>query len=336
MSEESCRMQVAGRREKRKSKHFFPVIRNLHFFYSLYPSQGGNRPQFRQLSLSFSVCLLSLLLSFSSCERPGDKAEANKGKIIARVYTYKLYESDLREVLPAGLTKEDSARRATNFVNAWVKEKLLVHKAEMNLGDGQKNVEKQLQDYRNSLIIFAYEKELVRQRLDTVVTDEEIEKYYSDHPNDFELRDNIVKVIYVKVDKKSPNQQRLPNWIKSDKPQDRKDLEGYCRQFAANYFLDNDSWLLFDDLLKEVPIETYNKELFLQNTRFLTLSDSTNNYYVAIKGFMTRNSHSPLAFEKENIRNIILNQRKRELIERMHTDLYKEAMENKDIDVYTK
>ena len=305
---------------------FLPVKCNLFLF-----SQ-------RQRSARFSVFSLALLLlfSFSSCDRKPAEETAEKGKVIARVYTYNLYESDLKAVLPDGLMPEDSARRAQNFINTWVKEKLLVHKAEMNLGDGQKNVEKQLQDYRNSLIIYAYEKELVRQRLDTVVSDEEIQNYYDEHPNDFELRDNIVKVIYVKVDKKSPNQQKLTGWIKSDKPQDRKDLEGYCRQFASNYFLDDNVWLLFDDLLKEVPIETYNKELFLQNTRFLTLADSTSNYFVNIKGFMTRNSHSPLAFEKENIRNIILNQRKRELIERMHTDLYKEAMENKDIEVYTK
>jgi hypothetical protein len=305
---------------------FLPVKCNLLLF--------AQRQRSARLSV-FSLALL-LLFSLSSCDRKTTDETAEKGKAIARVYTYNLYENDLKAVLPDGLSPEDSARRAQNFINTWVKEKLLVYKAEMNLGDGQKNVEKQLQDYRNSLIIYAYEKELVRQRLDTLVSDEEIQKYYDEHPNDFELRDNIVKVIYVKVDKKSPNQQKLTGWIKSDKPQDRKDLEGYCRQFASNYFLDDNVWLLFDDLLKEVPIETYNKELFLQNTRFLTLADSTSNYFVNIKGFMTRNSHSPLAFEKENIRNIILNQRKRELIERMHTNLYKEAMENKDIEVYTK
>jgi hypothetical protein len=269
-----------------------------------------------------------------SCDQPVSTEQVNKGKIIASVFEYKLYASDLKEVIPAGLAPDDSARRAENFINSWVKEKLLVHKAEANLGKEQKNVEKQLQDYRNSLIIYAYEKELVRQRLDTVVSDAEIQKYYDEHPGDFELKDNILKVIYVKVDKKAPNIAKLRTLTQSEKPQDRKDLESYCKQFAKNYFLDDNVWLLFDDLLKEVPIETYNKELFLQNNRFVELADSTSLFFVSIKGFMTRNSHSPLAFEKENIRNIILNQRKLDLIERMHNDLYKEAMENKDIQIY--
>lgn len=294
----------------------------------------------RQRNTIAGVFLAGTLAIFSlaSCGETAETSESpeNKGKMLARVFDNKLYESDLRTVIPAGTAPDDSARRAESFINTWVREKLLVHKAELNIGKNQKDIEKQMQDYRNSLVIYAYEKELVSQKLDTVVSDAEISAYYDQHPNDFELRDNIVKVVYVKLDKKSPNQNKVPNLVRSEKPQDRQELENYCRQFAVNYFLDENSWLLFDDVLKEVPIETYNKELFLQNNRYITVTDSMFNYYVNIKGFMTRNSHSPLAFEKENIRNIILNQRKRELIERLHNDLYKEAMENKDVEVFTK
>lgn len=123
-------------------------------------------------------------------------------------------------------------------------------------------MEKQLVDYKNSLIIYAYEKELVRQRLDTIVSDAMIQEYYNVHPKDFELKDNILKVVYVKVNKKVPNLTKLRTLIKSDKPKDKIELEVYCKQFGQNYFLDDNVWLLFEDLLKEVPIETYNKELF--------------------------------------------------------------------------
>ncbi|MBI3511494.1 MAG: hypothetical protein HY064_12600 [Bacteroidetes bacterium] len=288
----------------------------------------------RQLFKMTGVLFTGTLVVFSTgCFGSDHSPSTTKGKLIARVFDYKLYSADLADVIPPGLNKDDSARKAEAFINSWVREKLLVHKAEQNLGNDQKDVEKQLQDYRNSLIIYAYEKELVAQKLDTVVSDDEIQKYYDGHPADFELKDNIVKFLYVKVNKKSPNQQKIPNWIKSEKPQDRKDLETYCRQFAVNYYLEDQDWLLFDDLLKEVPIETYNKELFLQNNRYITVADSSNNYYVCIKNFMTSNSHSPLAFEKENIRTIILNQRKKELIDKMNSQIYKEAMENKDIEI---
>jgi hypothetical protein len=293
------------------------------------------RQRFRLASV-FLKGTLALFLAVSCTPQTETQKQVDKGKIVARVFEYKLYTSDLLDVIPAGIPSDDSARRAENFINSWVKEKLLVHKAETNLGSEQKNVEKQLQEYRNSLIIYAYEKELVRQKLDTIVTDDLIQKYYETHPNDFELKDNIMKVIYVKVDKKAPNISKLRTLMQSSRPQDKIELESYCKQFGQNYFLDDNVWLLFDDLLKEVPIETYNKELFLQNNKFVELADSASFYFVNIKGVMTRNSHSPLAFEKENIRNIILNQRKLEMIEQMHTDLYKEAMENKDIEIYRK
>jgi hypothetical protein len=90
---------------------------------------------------------------------------------------------------------------------------------------------------------------------------------------------------------------------------------------------------LFDDLLKEVPIPTYNKELFLQNNRYVEVSDTTHLYFVDIRGFMIRDSKSPIGFEKENIRSIIINQRKRDLIDRMRNDIYNDAINKKEIKI---
>lgn len=281
------------------------------------------------------ISLMTLVCFFvMSCNRETAPEDVSKGKVIATVYKYNLYEGDLDGVIPPGLSTEDSTRRAENFINSWVREMLLLSKAESNLPAQDKEMEKKLADYKNSLIIYAYETELVHQKLDTIVSDDEIETYYNEHPNDFQLRDNIVKVIYVKVDKKAPNIPKLKNWVKSEKPADREELDKYCRQFATNYYLDDNSWLFFDDLLKEVPIQTYNRELFLQNNRFVEVADSSHLYFLNIKGFMTRNSQSPLSFEKENIRNIIVNKRKLELIDKMHDDLYKEAVTNNSIKIY--
>ncbi len=298
------------------------------------------RQRFSRVHVISVTCarLLPLLvfLFSASCREQTVQAEEPSGEVVARVFDYKLYSSELREVIPAGTPKDDSIRMAGNFINAWVREILLVHKAEQNLNAEQKNVEKQLKAYRNSLIIYEYEKALVDQQLDTVVTDADIEKYYNEHPGDFALRDNIVKVIYVKVNKNAPNLAKLRNWMRSEKPQDRKELTSYCSQFATNFYLDDESWLLFDDLLKEIPISTDDKELFLKNNRYIEVNDSSSIYLINFKGYMTRDSRSPLTFEKVNIKNILINKRKRELIDRMRDDLYREAVEGDDIEIYTK
>ena len=212
----------------------------------------------------------------------------------------------------------------------------MLHKAEQNLNAEAltASIEKQLQDYRTSLITFAYEKELIRQKLDTAVSDAEIEDYFVKHPQNFQLKNNIIKVLYVKVKQNAPKLNKVREWCQSDKPQDRKLLEDYCYQFAENFYLDDFSWFLFDDLLKEIPIEAYDKEQFLQNNRWVEVKDTSSFYFVNIKGFKIKDSTSPLSFEKQNIHNIILNKRKLQLINQMKEDVYNNELKNKNFEIY--
>jgi hypothetical protein len=275
-----------------------------------------------------------VLVLIASCS--GSPGKEKDRVAIAKANNEYLYADEITSLVPDGTTGKDSLDQLKKYIDNWVRESLVIQKAESNLSDEQKNVEKQLQDYRRSLITYSYEKELVKQKLDTLISAEEIEQYYNSNQSDFELKDNIIKVIYVKVSKKAPGIEKLRKWYKSDNMKDREQLAGYCHQFAENFYLDDNSWLLFDDLLKEIPIQTYNKELFLQNNRFVEVADSLNSYFLNIKGFKTRNSISPLSFEKENIKNIILNKRKLELITKMKLDVYNDAANSKKIEIYIK
>ncbi|OFY82474.1 MAG: hypothetical protein A3F72_00155 [Bacteroidetes bacterium RIFCSPLOWO2_12_FULL_35_15] len=273
-----------------------------------------------------------LFLLLASCDNGPKK---DKGRvIIARAGEKYFYSDEIKDIVPKGTSANDSIGLIKKYIDNWIHESLVIQKAENNLTDAQKNVEKQLTDYRNSLITYTYEKELVKQKLDTAVTQEEIEQYYNANQADFQLKDNIIKVIYIKVDKNAPGKEKLKKWYVSENPKDREQLASYCHQFAENFYLDDNSWLLFDDLLKEIPIQTYNKELFLQNNRIVEVSDSLNNYFLNIKGFKIRNSLSPLGFEKENIKNIILNKRKLELITKMKNDVYNDAVNDKNVEIY--
>ena len=246
-----------------------------------------------------------------------------------------MYIDDIKNSIPKGTKADDSLSLIKKYINSWVSEQLVLHAAEDNLNKAQKNVDQQLKDYRNSLITYEFEKELVSQKLDTNVSNAEIEAYYNQNKNNFELKNNIIKVVYVKVNKKAPQIEKLKLWCRSDAPKDKELLLNYCHQYAENFYLDDNVWLLFDDLLKEIPIQpTYNKELFLQNNRFLEVSDPASLYFVNIKGFQIKNSISPLSFERENIKNIILNKRKLKLINKMKEDLFKAAQGTKNIEEF--
>ncbi|HXA03154.1 MAG TPA: hypothetical protein VNW99_14260 [Cytophagaceae bacterium] len=277
--------------------------------------------------------LISMVMFIASCNRPCSP-EDTKRKPVARVQDTYLYEDQLVGIVSQGISKADSIKITDNYITNWTKEMLILRKAEANLSEEQKNVDKQLQAYRKSLLLYAYEKELVRQKLDTVVSQTEIEDYYQKNQGNFQLKDNIIKVLYVKVKKKAPQLAKLRVLYRSDLPHDREALESYCHEFAENFYLDDNSWLLFDDLLKEIPIEAYNKELFLRNNRFVEVTDSLHYYFVNIKGFKIKNSISPLAFEKENIRNAIINKRKLQLINAMKEDVYRSAEEHKEVEYF--
>ena len=262
-------------------------------------------------------------------------ADDNEGRLkVARAFDYILYGEDLVGIVPAGTSELDSVTITGNFIENWIRQKSVLHKAERNLDDGKKDVEKKLEEYRNTLLTYAYETELVRQNLDTIVSDEEIETFYANNRNNFELKDNIIKVIYLKLNKKSPKLDKARDWFKSSSDKDRKFLQDYCHQYALNYFLDDNTWLLFDDLLKEIPIKTYDKEQYLQNNRNIEIEDSSNIYMVSIKGFMMKNSLSPLSFERNNIRTMVINQRKLALVEKMEREAYEDARKNGDVEVY--
>ena len=200
--------------------------------------------------------------------------------------------------------------------------------------ENQKDFQKQLEDYRKTLIIYSYEKELIRQKLDTNVAQEEIKAFYEENKQNFNLRDDILKVRYLKVAKNAPQIKKIRKVYKSSKTEDVAKLKEYAHQFAETFFLNDNQWILFDELLDEVPLDVNNREGFLKNIKHVELEDSLSYYFVYIKDYRLENDVAPLSFEKLNIKNIIINKRKLNLMNRIKNELYQEALMNKDIEIY--
>ena len=255
-------------------------------------------------------------------------------RVLARAYGEYLYESDLYEVIPHGTAAGDSVSLAQNFIDNWINQRLLIHQAENNLSDEQMDFTVQMENYKNSLIIFEYENELVKQKLDTVVSDEDIEKYYTSNQQNFLLKNNIVQIQYVKLPVNSPNTKQIRKLLNSDNSEDKTRLSEMAEKYAADYFLDNQNWVLFDNLMNQIPIKTYNQEEFLKYHRDVEVQDSVYLYLVKFKDFKIKESVSPLSFEKDRIKNIILNKRKIDLINKMHQDVYDQALKHNDFEVY--
>lgn len=280
------------------------------------------------------ACILPLIFALTGCDLTGKFSADAEREAVARVHDRYLYRDELAEIIQPGLPTKDSLQLASNYIQNWIRNELVLYKAESNLDDEKKNVDRKLEEYRNSLIRYIYEREFIRQNLDTTVSKSEIEKYYEDNKSNFELRDNIVKALYVKVRKNAPKVNQVRNWYKSDLAKDRKLLTDYCNQYASDFMQDDTTWHSFDELLKKMPSKIFDKESFLRNNTTMEAEDSTDYYFIKIREYKMRESQSPLSFVQDDIRVMIVNKKKLDLIREAEKAIYDEALKKNEFEIF--
>ena len=263
-----------------------------------------------------------LLLGLSSCQYFSKSEDV----VLVSVLEKQLLLSDIQSLLQGIDSKDDSVDFVQNWIESWVKEQLMVQQAQNNLTTQLESVKKQIESYHNSLLIYHYQQALVSQKMDTTVYDYQIQEYYKEHKKEFELKDHIVQMIYVKVDEDAPKMSKLKKWYISDEENDQLMLEEYCYQFADEFSLDDSTWVYFSDVLSKIPINANNPEHYLAHKKFDILNDSTGVYLVRIKKYKIKDSVSPIELERTRIRNIILNKRKLAFLKKVETELYQNAL----------
>ncbi len=252
-------------------------------------------------------------------------ATNNKEKPIATVSDKALYPSDVAEIFPEKVSKTDSLQLLKAHVERWVRRQLMLNRAEKNLTNEQKDVTQQIEDYRSFLLIFKYEQEYVRQRLDTAISRTEIESFYRSNLDNFVLNDNLVKALYIKLPKENTYNDRIKTLYKSQKEDDIKALDNLAYQVAIKYDYFNDSWVPFARITKELPGAIDNPDEFLKRNRTIEMEDDKFIYLVSIREVSLKGQTSPLHYEIENIKSIILNKRKQKLISDLEIKIYNDA-----------
>ncbi len=274
---------------------------------------------------------LSCLVLFSGCDaliRKSDKI------VVAECYGNYLYDTDLKDIIAESKDHYDSLARTNAFIDSWIHRQVVVHQAEKFLSPGQRDFKKQIDEYRNSLLIYTYETELMEQTLDTVVDDEEIERYYRQNPGNFQLRHTLVKAAYVVLPLIVKNCWQIRKLMASPDTLKISELDALASPYVISSHYNVDEWMRLDDLLNEVPIEIYNTESFLKQRRFVSFEKDTCTYMVRFNDYLLEESVSPIEMEYDNIRKLILMKRKKELLDQMKFDLYEKAVKEKAFTVY--
>ena len=264
------------------------------------------------------------------------EVRSEQSAIIASVYDNKLYEHDIRGMVSENVSKQDSANIASRYVNNWIRKQLLIHEAASRIDFDQAELERKILDYRYALMVYEYEKYYINQALNKTVTEEEIKDYYNQNIANFELKQNIIRGIYVKVPKEAPKIENLKKLIVSNKTKDIKDLRSYCFRFATSYSLDDSLWVNFDEVIKNTPLMGIpNKVQFLKENNFIESEDQDYLYFIKIHDYKISDERPPLEFVKDEIENIIINRRKIKLSKELEEKIYNKAKENNDFKIYS-
>jgi hypothetical protein len=255
--------------------------------------------------------------------------------IVARVKDNYLYKDEIKDLVPAGLSPEDSAVIVNAYINRWARQHLLMDGAQRNLSDEQQQEFNELiSQYRNDLYSKAYLDGLVLQNLDTVVSQEEAQTFYEENRESFKLNDNIIKLRYINLAQSALNLDEIKERFVRFDSLDQPYLDSIAIQFNS-FSLRDSIWVGAQQVADKIPVidETNQSEL-LKISNFLQLKDSINLYLIKVVDVRPRNDYAPLQYMLPSINQMVLNKRKLELTKQLENDIIKDAIRTKEFEIY--
>ena len=266
------------------------------------------------------LIVLLLLLLCSSCHRHEDK-------VMAQVYYHKLYESEVLKNMPTGLSPADSIALMNDFIDNWVREQLILHEAEKRLSPREKNLDRQLEEYRNNLLINTYFNKIISDTANMNITDEDLEAFMRSFDKRYTIEKEIVKVNYVKLPKKSPLVEVVKGILfdKERRVEEKEPLMVLLGD-SIEYLLDDDAWLYLDDIQNEVSFDFSQEDVAQHKCIEKEIGDY--HYLLVILDYKNQRSVSETNEEKAAARMMLLNQRKQQVIKQHVDQLYEKALKS--------
>jgi hypothetical protein len=269
---------------------------------------------------------------FVSCEFLGlEKKEASVNQPVATVFNQNLYKEDIKDLLPKNIAPEDSIILVRSIINNWATKQLLLRKAEENNSQNDNaEINDLVRDYRQALLINGYKERLIKQQLDTVISEEEIDTYYQENSANFRLNEELIKTRYMHFSEDLIDKKEVIKLFKKGAIEDLEELE--MRQLSFKLIMLNDStWTPLENVLLKTPFSRAN---LLKKTKFLQKEDSLGVYLVAVNDVLKRNDIAPKSYIEPTIKQMILHQRKLQLIRDIEKIILKDAIQNKSFQIH--
>lgn len=274
-----------------------------------------------------------LALVMASCQ--AFKDFIHDDDVIAEVGVHKLYRADLEAVVPDGLAVEDSTNIADQYIRRWASEQIYLDMASEQLSKSEKDVSKELDEYRNSLLKYRYEQRYVNERLDTTVTRSDIEEYYEGHKDLFILDVPILKARYLDIMQDSPNLETIRRKMSSSKYEDIVVADSLAYSSALKYADHSEEWINAVTLAREFGTD-YGTMLSKLTNSFIEIQEERGDVKIAyVLSMQKAGTLAPLDYCEERIKDIIISNRKHRLLSDLEQSLLEDAVAREKFKVYS-
>lgn len=263
-----------------------------------------------------------------------NNASGDNDGTLAKVGTKVLTIEDVKKDLIPFKSRNDSIVWLKRYIKQWTEELVLLEEAKNKLSKQERNKDREVESYRNSLLIHSLEKKILKQAGIYNPSLSEIRDYYQKNRKEFELKKNILRLHYIKIRQNAPGIEKARYWFLSDRPEDIRKISDYAKMFSDNYFMDDQVWLTAEDIQKEIPVWSINPEDYNRNQRKFMLQDATYYYFIDLKDFRINTEPAPFDLVFQEIKEILINKRKVELVENYKMKVFRNAILEKKAVIY--
>ncbi len=253
---------------------------------------------------------------------------------IAQVFESSLYRNEIVNFIPPNTSEKDSLLMAQSYIRNWVTQKLLLYKAIKNLSAEEADIQKQVEDYRTSLLIHKYKQKLIEQRLADDIPESDIEKYYAENEKNFVLATPIVKAVFFILPKNAPNLKEVRKWYQSNQADAQESLEDYCLTHARKYDKFQNEWIEVKYLLNLIPGDYNILEQSILTQTNIEKEDDENYYFLKIKEMKHDQTIAPLSYVRDEIILILKNKRKLSFESELEKQITQEGYRKNYVKIY--
>lgn len=274
-----------------------------------------------------SLFIFTTLL-LTSCSNISDN---NSNDLIARAGENFLYQNQL----PSFSSEQDSILRYLNYIETWAKEKILYDLSLTNLSQSKKNdLDLLVEKYKVDLYINSYKDLIVNSRIDSIVTDQEIESFYKMNIDNFKLNENLLKYRYLRVPSDNINISRIRRYIQRLNESDREFLDSLNFQFA-DLKINDTMWFTEREVISSIKfINQKNKSNYMRINRLYEFEDDQYTNYFIVKDLLKSGNIPPLSYLYDRIKSNIINQRKLNLIQNINKEILNDALKSSKYEVF--